>query len=156
MPFSQKDIHNALHSLQMEGRNVNELEGLLVNSEDMTELIKLLPEYQNGMSHDGIRMFGVKIIESPYAQKGTVFRIFKGVSMSGMIQMPHFKTTVPCSGSINTDFGPITGGSGEINIPIIEPYYGQEEQWLKKTTEEKKKKEKPKHNYSDKRKIELD
>lgn len=76
MAFSLKDIQDTLRSLQIEGRRIDELEGLLINTDDLLELLKSIPEYRNGMSRD-IKLFGVKIMESKYAKKGTIFRIFK-------------------------------------------------------------------------------
>lgn len=77
MSVSLEDIRRTILNLQAEGRSISELEGLLVHSDDLLELLKSIPEYRNGMSNGGIKLFGVKIIESQYAQKGTIFRIFK-------------------------------------------------------------------------------
>lgn len=158
MAFGLKNIHNALKILQMEGRKIEELEGLLINSDDLTELLATIPEYNNGMSRDGIKLFGVKIIESLYAQKGIIFRIFKNddktyassIGKNHEIPMSYFQATVPGSGSFGIDFGPIVISSGVIKI--------SDEMKLPTVTDEKKQKEKSKKNrkHSKTRKIELD
>ena len=138
----------------------------------------MTPEYRSGMSHDGIKLFGVRIIESRYVQKGTIFKIFKtdnkpmygpqavngmtnfgtyvgekvieqckNHNKSGMIPIPDFQTTVPESGSLNTDFGPIIEGDEAIHIP--------DDMQLPTVVDEKKKKKK-KRRHSKTRKIELD
>lgn len=81
MSLTQGDIKAVINSVYKEGRNPNDLEGLLINSDDFRELLKMISEdyYHNGrgMKYGEPRIFGVKLIESPYIQKGTVFKIFK-------------------------------------------------------------------------------
>ncbi len=156
MSFGRRDIQNALNSLRMEGRSIDELEGLLINTDDLTELLRLFPEYHNGMSRDRIRLFGVRIIESQYTLRGTVFRIFKDdhkvyslpPNVSGTIPTPDFQTTVPGSGTIFDSFlegktGLIQTPPGNMKLPMI-------------IDEKKKEKKKKKRKHSKTRKIELD
>jgi len=161
MPFTNKSIHEAIHSLQMEGRSISELEGLLMHEDDLLELLQSFPEYKTGMAPEGCRMYGVKLIGSRYAEKGTIFRIYKtddklyapSQNMGGMMsnKLPFSPGSIPSSGmfTIPSDSMPdyyqdeVVPGSGKIHVPQPEP-----------TPAVPKKPEKKRH--SDKRKIDLD
>ncbi len=43
MAFGKKNIQEALFSLKLKGRSIQELEGLLVNSDDLVELLQSIP-----------------------------------------------------------------------------------------------------------------
>lgn len=84
--FDIKDIHEAMKSVQMAGHQRDDIEALLINSDDFKTLLMSICENKDGMaplvdnmSNIGgeIRILGIKIIDSPYLPRGSVFKVFK-------------------------------------------------------------------------------
>lgn len=85
MSLELKHVWHTLQCVEVEGHKIGELEALLIHSDDLFELLK---EARNrspvvtGLDYthnspDGFRIQGVKIIESRYVQRGSIFKIFK-------------------------------------------------------------------------------
>lgn len=162
-------ICSTIHSIKNTGSQINNIEALLIYENDYFELLKFFQDNPKDYTSqivvdlpcgsDELRMFGVKIIKSKYVKPGSIFKIFKdnspllfpesspySVAGSGMIPIPDFHTTIPGSGSLDTDFCPIVGESGVFHIrddvpppPVVE----------------EKKEKKIQKRHSKKRKIEL-
>ena len=98
MSISLQDIHEAISDLRRKGRKLEDLEAFLVNTDDFRELLGSLAENQhivqigNGLKEGYVRkegdkatfdilqdttIFGIKIVDSPHAQRGSIFKIFK-------------------------------------------------------------------------------
>lgn len=83
MSFGLNDIHDAIGDINMMGRNINDIEAFIVNSDDLYSLIKSHPQYEmrwfgvGSMAKDDFQLLGVKIIDSHYVPRGTIFKVFK-------------------------------------------------------------------------------
>lgn len=77
MSISRDDIHRVIYELKASGRSVADLQCLSIHDDDLIELLQSIPEANNGMGFDSIKLFGIKIISSKWAQKGTICKIFK-------------------------------------------------------------------------------
>ncbi len=98
MSISLQDIHEAISDLRGKGRKLEDLEAFLVNTDDFRELLGSLAENQhivqigNGLKEGYVRkegdkatfdilqditIFGIKIVDSSHAQRGSIFKIFK-------------------------------------------------------------------------------
>ncbi len=81
MTLSWNDIRKNLYDLRKEGRQKEELEALLIHSDDLAVLFQAMQEWRCLLDDSGeIRIGGVKIIESQYVQKGSIFKIFKNAA----------------------------------------------------------------------------
>lgn len=108
MSLTQSDIRAAISEIYTEGSNPNDLEGLLIHSDDWIGLLKTIPEYNIGMMHDEIRLFGVKLIKSQQIERGTIFKIFNKSHLSNpsmmwdvpFAQLPESSQTISGSGVI--------------------------------------------------------
>lgn len=68
MPLELKTIHETIRGLQIEGRCVEELEAILIHSDDLRELLQYIHDNHNGMSP----MIGGFSHESGEVKKGLV------------------------------------------------------------------------------------
>lgn len=156
-----QDVHNAIRDVNINGSRTGDIEAFVIHTDDLHEILK--HEDEKGRFHpeltgynpgieDGMKLLGVKIIESPYTVKGTIFKIMKNnqkqyahpIDEMGNLGMPgqHYSPTVPGSGIIPGWKNPIIGG-------LKKPDY------LPDMTDDKKEEE-PEKRHSDKRRIELD
>jgi len=134
------------------------VEAFLINRDDLDELCSWAVD-QGQPIHDRetgtVFVYGVKIIESPYVPKGTIYKLLKdnlqeyamggfGAGVSGMIPASSdFATTIPASGSFKMpDCFPVVPESGTIYVP--------------KPTPTPAVPKKPEKKHSSKRRIELD
>ena len=167
MTLSLNDIHQTIRSIQIEGHKVEELEALVVHNNDLVSLLKAInangnnmsPVYSNALHDPGeIKILGIKIIESPYIQQGSIFKIFKNdkpyvyPSKNGVTpNWSQHTTTIAESGQSDFEafkhkpgFTPLVQKPNNLQLPMI--------------TDEKKKEQIPKKKkkHSKTRKIELD
>lgn len=78
MSISSQSIHQVIYNFKALGRNISELEGLLIHSDDFVELVKLMSQPNMVVdSSTSIILHGVKIISSRHAAKGKIFKVFK-------------------------------------------------------------------------------
>lgn len=159
MKLNLQDIHEALYEVKASGRSRHDLQALLIHTDDLTDLLKSMPATNSGMGFDSIKLFGVKVIESKFAQKGTIFKIFKNDDQihltstvgSGSIFPKSFQETIPPYGSGVTkpwtiDIKPWTVGidpSPDKSLPFELP---EDETPKKKKKKTKVKKKKRKHS----------
>lgn len=106
MPLGLKDIHEALRSLEREGYDRSQLEALLIHSDDLSILIETVvmdngnaypvakaASFDKGLRKD-LKLFGVKIIENEYVERGSIFKIFKNGPLSMHPQGFDFNRTI--------------------------------------------------------------
>jgi len=78
-----KDVHNAIRDVNIQGGHTEDIEAFLINSDDLHELIKQREQTPHGTvftgnyDPDSFELLGVKIIQSPYTERGTIFKIMK-------------------------------------------------------------------------------
>ena len=93
----RKRFYKTIQEIKYQGHSLDSIEAFLVNNQDMDKLHLLFKGSSNihGGPTDGqMRMYGVKIIESPYVPEGTIFKVFKNEN-----QFPNLN--IPISGSID-------------------------------------------------------
>ena len=105
MPFTLKNIYDAIREVKISGHQVSELEALLVHRDDLKELFASESRLQTGMSASddgGLKLYGIKIVDSYYTQRGTIFKIFKNgnswAKSYGPFKMPDCFPVVPKTG----------------------------------------------------------
>jgi len=104
----RKKIHQTMQELKSQGHLIENVEAFLVNNKDMDKIHQLFNGCHGvpgGPEEGQMKMYGVKIIESPYVPEGTIFKVFKNAD-----QMLYPVSPVPPM--------PI---SGSIQYPIQEP-----------------------------------
>lgn len=102
MSLTTKNIWDTIRSLKAEGYLINEIEALLIHSDDLSLLLhdiatregKSPDSYNAHELRSGIKLFGVKIIESQYVERGSIFKIFKDGPLSMYPTGPGFTGTV--------------------------------------------------------------
>lgn len=80
----RKQFHDTIREMKRKGQHIQNIEAFLVNTSDMDKLGQLFHGNNFTGSSGGIdpldgqmKMYGVKIIESPYIPEGTIFKVFK-------------------------------------------------------------------------------
>lgn len=78
-----QDVHNAVRDVTIQGGHTEDIQAFLINSDDLRDLLK---EYDvkscsntlnSNFDTGSLKIFGVKIIQSPYTERGTIFKIMK-------------------------------------------------------------------------------
>jgi len=104
MPFTIKNIYDAIRDIKISGHDIPEIEALLVHSDDLKELFASEPRLQTGIGDGELKLYGVKIIDSRYTQRGTIFKIFKNgnswAKSYGPFKMPDCYPVMPKGGLI--------------------------------------------------------
>ena len=135
------------------------IEAFLINRDDLDELCRWAQDHGqsiNDRETGEIRVYGVKMIESPHIPKGTIYKLLKdnlqeyamggfgGAGVSGVIPTADpFQSTVAESGSFKIpDCYPVVPESGTIYVPKPSPPPAVPK--------------KPEKKHSSKRRIELD
>lgn len=104
MPLGIKDIQETIRSLDGEGIPREQLEALLMNSDDLKCLLQSIYENNENVppisstditnNADGIQICGVKIIENPYMQPGSILKVFKNGPLNTHLRGFGFNRTV--------------------------------------------------------------
>jgi len=178
-----KDIFETLRGLRMEGRQTEELEALLVNTDDLRELFRNSRDNSGSIvhNHDEAHILGVKIIDTSYVPKGTILKVFKedkprlyppgfGVNESVIHQQfgtPEHPVNIPGLSDIKTQYGidPIQWEQSSDYEWKVYDSTEEEENIIRELPQppvvvnekkKKRKKRKKKKKHSQTRKIELD
>ena len=83
MSITIKDVHNAVRDINMQGGRTEDIEAFLINSDDLHELMQQRDQTPHGTVFTGdydpnsFELLGIKIIQSPYTERGTIFKIMK-------------------------------------------------------------------------------
>ncbi|KKN98905.1 hypothetical protein LCGC14_0141480 [marine sediment metagenome] len=85
MSLTSSDIHKVVHELRYsQGGNVaDNVEAFVINTEDLRDLLRQdqfsnqFPLWGTGCDPGQLKICGIKIIDSPYIEKGVVFKMFK-------------------------------------------------------------------------------
>lgn len=141
MSLSIQNIHKMLYEFRATGKTEDDLEAILIHSDDLKELMQAVQEKDTDIgvpwSMDWkktgeIRIMGVKIIESTYIQRGTIFKIMK--NEAPFPTPPHILDIEGSPGTWPSDipgfFGPgppTVAGSGM--IPGVSPKIAAELGW---------------------------
>ena len=168
MSITIKDVHNAVRDVKMQGGHEGDIEAFLINSDDLHELIKQREQTPHGAvfneihDPDGFKILGIKIIQSPYSERGTIFKIMKNDQKQ--YAHPTYSPTVPGSGMIpgwknfGTTVGEASGAVKELVKEMSIPKHLLDEAGEKtETTEVEPKEDKVvEDRHSETRKIKLD
>jgi len=93
----RKRFYQTIQEIKYQGQSLDSVEAFLVNTQDMDKLHLLFKDSNNihGGPVDGqMKMYGVKIIESPYVPEGTIFKVFKN-------ETQFWNPKIPISGAID-------------------------------------------------------
>ena len=105
MSIELKEIRETIIEMEAWGQTIEELEGLLINTDDRKQLIQSIYHKYNGISQANGSLYynsgetiiyGVKIIDNPYVPPGSIFKIFKNDKMNKMSGtfLPHYQNNV--------------------------------------------------------------
>lgn len=94
MSLQLKDIYDTFDNVRRDGQSLDQLEALLIHSDDFVELLKSINEssgneddisrtFLNCIDHTSgeIKICGIKIIDNAYVQRGSVYKIFKNKAL---------------------------------------------------------------------------
>lgn len=173
MSITIQDIHQTIDDLEYNGCQLTEIEAFLINTDDLQKLHKWAHNQGINPIDDQGKMIicGVKIVDSRYVERGSIFKIFKNKQpfmhppgISGVVPIPHFS-------DIDGDFYPTVPESGTMVFRCKQKGYDistmdklpehlqpstdidEQKKLIELTTHGFKQKEKKKHSQT--RKIEL-
>lgn len=160
MSLALNDVYIAIRGLRFDlmskGLKVDDLEAVIVHTDDLRDMLCQTDDDFGIINYqqDAILICGIKVIESPHVQRGSIFRVFK--NDKPFIYPPNFG--VPESGlpKFNIEYG----------VDVDEWTSSSYESWTEVKDKEpsqppaavnkKKGKRKKKKKHSQTRKIELD